>query len=153
MKHLKNSSSPQSLKRRFSRNVVLYLPAILFASLMGTYLDLIFVGKNLYEFPLRPFPGVFSINIAFTLVVLPFGTWVFLSLANKVSRWGRLVFALVISSLAPFIEKMSMQWGFFRHADQWNHLYSFVGYFVFFVLLWKVFKWGKVGVNSMNSNS
>ena len=33
-------------KRRFSRNAFLYFPSILFASLLGTYLDLYFVGKT-----------------------------------------------------------------------------------------------------------
>ncbi|WP_304625746.1 CBO0543 family protein [Sporosarcina sp. JAI121] len=71
VKHLKNSRLPLSRKRRFSRNAFLYLPSVLLASLLGTYLDLYFVGKRLYEFPVRPFAEIFSINIAFTLIVLP----------------------------------------------------------------------------------
>ena len=143
MKHLKNSSSPRLPKRQFSRNAFLYLPSILFASLLGTYLDLYFVGKQFYEFPVRPFPDVFSINIAFTLIILPLLIWLFLYLADKMSKWSRLVFTLFLSALVPFIEKKSVQLGFFHHGDQWNHLYSFIGYFLFLVLIWKIFKWVK----------
>lgn len=141
MKHLKSSKSQQLPKQRFLRNVIFYLPAILFAALLGTYLDLYFVGKNLYAFPLRPFPEVFSINILFTLLILPLLTWLFLYLANKMARWKRLIFTLLLSILVPFIEKKSVQLGFLSHADQWNPLYSFIGYFLFLVLIWKMFRW------------
>ncbi len=143
MRHLKNSNSLQSPKRRFSRNVSIYLPAIVVASLLGTYLDLVFVGIDMYEFPIRPFPDVFSINIAFTLLILPFFTWLFLFIAAKMSKWGRLVFILLLSILASAMEKMAVRWGFFYHTDQWDHSYSFVGYFIFLVLIGKIFKWRK----------
>ena len=143
MIHLKTSKSPLSPKRGFLRNAVLYLPAILIASLVGTYLDLIFVGKSLYAFPIRPFPDVFSINIAFTLLILPFSTWIFLLIVAKMPRWSRFVFILLLSILASVMEKMSVQWGFFHHTAHWNHSYSFVGYLIFLVLIWKIFKWGK----------
>jgi hypothetical protein len=121
----------------------LYLPAILLAALLGTYLDLYFVGKNLYEFPVRPFPEVFSINIAFTLIILPLLMGIYLYLVDKVSRRNRLIFTLFLSALVPFIERKSVQFGFFSHGDQWNHMYSFIGYFLFLLLIWQFFKWGK----------
>lgn len=148
VKHLKNSSSPQLPKKQSTRNTFLYLPSILFASLLGTYLDLYFVGKNLYEFPIRPFSEVFSINIVFTLVILPLGIWLFLYLADKMSRWSRFVFTLFLSALVPFIEKMSVQLGFFHHGPQWNQFYSFIGYFMFLLLIWKLFKWIKSEVGN-----
>lgn len=52
-------------------------------SLLGTYLDLYFVGKGLYEFPTRPLSPIFSINIAFTLIALPLFTMVFLLICSK----------------------------------------------------------------------
>jgi hypothetical protein len=143
VKHLKNSSSQRLPKQQSTRNAFLFLPSILFASLLGTYLDLYFVGKHLYEFPNRPFPEVFSINIAFTLVILPLGIWLFLYLVDEMSKWGRLVFTLFLSAVVPFIEKKSMQLGFFHHDDQWNQIYSFIGYFLFLFLIWKIFKWSK----------
>lgn len=143
MKHLKSSNSQQSPKRRFSRNVLLYLPALVVACLLGTYLDLIFVGKSMYSFPVRPFPDVFSINIAFTLLILPFCTWLYLFIIGKIPAWSRPVFILLLSILASAMEKISVQWGFFNHTDQWKHGYTFVGYFVFLVLIRKIFKWGK----------
>lgn len=143
MKRLKTLSSRQSPKRQFSRNAFLYFPAILFATLLGTYLDLLFVGKKLYEFPIRPFSEIFSINIAFTLIILPILTGVFLYLCDKMPKWNRLVFILFLSVIVPIIEKMSVKWGFFYPKDQWNHIYSFIGYFLFLVLIWKIFEWGK----------
>lgn len=144
MKHLKTSSSLPSRKRRFSHKLFMYLPAILLAMLLATYLDLFFVGKQLYEFPVRPFPDVFSINIGFTVFILPLFMWLFLDLADKMSRWSRLVFTLLISVLVPFIEIMSEKIGFFYHGDQWNHSYSFIGYLLFLLLIWKIFNWCKM---------
>jgi hypothetical protein len=144
VKHWKSSNSPLLPKLRFSRKAFLYLPAILFASLLGTYLDLYFVGKHFYEFPIRPFPEVFTINIAFTLFAVPLFTWIFLLLIDKMPKWSRLVFIIFLSMLPPIIEKMAVQWGFFRHDNQWNHLFSFFGYFLFLVLIWKIFKCCKI---------
>ncbi|MFJ7936055.1 CBO0543 family protein [Sporosarcina sp. NPDC096371] len=145
MKHWKTSNSLPSRKRRFSHKLFVYLPAILLAMLLATYLDLYFVGKQLYEFPVRPFSDVFSINIAFTVIALPLFMWIFLCLVDKMSRWSRLVFTLFLSALVPFIEIMSEQLGFFQHGDQWNHIYSFIGYFLFLMLIWKMFKWRENG--------
>ena len=112
MKRLKDSKSRRLLKQRYLRNGFLYLPAVLLASLLGTYLDLYFVGKQLYAFPVRPFPEVFSINIAFTLLILPLLTWIFLHMTDKMLRFHRLIFTLFLSVLVPFIEKKSVQLGF-----------------------------------------
>ncbi|KAB7705629.1 hypothetical protein F9802_13950 [Bacillus aerolatus] len=141
VKHLKNSNLPQWPRRRFLFNIASYFPAILLASWLGTYLDLYFVGEKFYEFPLRPFPGVFSINIAFTLLGLPFLTWAFLFLMNKMDRWKRWMFILLLSLAFPAVEKLSEQWGAFRHSDKWSHSYSLCGYFLFLVIVWQVFKW------------
>jgi len=126
----------------------LYLPSILVASLLGTYLDLYFVGKHFYEFPLRPLPDVFSINIAFTLIILPLLIWLYLFLVDKMSKWSRIIFTLFLSALVPFIEEKAMQLGFFHHEDHWDHNYSFFGYFLFLILIWKIFEWVKSEVGN-----
>ena len=118
-------------KTAILRNGILYLPAILFAALLGTYLDLYFVGKDLYAFPVRPFPEVFSINILFTLLILPLLTWFFLYLADKMARWKRLIFILLLSALVPFIEKKSVQLGFLSHARSMEPAILFYRLFLF----------------------
>lgn len=152
MKHLKNSNLPQSPKRRFSRKVISYLPVLLVASLIGTYLDFIFVGKDLYTFPKRPFPDVLSINIAFTLFLLPFSTWIFLLIIEKMPVWSRLIFILLLSILASIMEKFAEQWGFFSPSNQWNPIYSLIGYFLFLLLMWGFFSWSNVQGNKVPSD-
>ena len=149
MKPWKSLNSPRLPKRLSLRNAFLYLPSILVASLLGTYLDLYFVGKHFYEFPLRPFPDVFSINIAFTLIILPLLIWIYLYMVDKMSKWSRAIFTLFLSALVPFIEKKSMQLGFIHHEGQWNHNFSFIGYFLFLILIWKIFKWVKSEVRNV----
>lgn len=142
MKHLESSSSPLLPKRQSSRNS--YVPTVIFASLLGTYAELFFVGKGYYEFSVRPFPYIFSINILFTLIVLPLFTWVFLYLANKmVSGWERLVFMIFLSLLASIAERVAVRLGLLATSEQWSHYYSFFGYFLFLVLVWIVSRSGK----------
>ncbi|WP_145981931.1 CBO0543 family protein [Lederbergia lenta] len=114
--------------------------AALFAALLGTYLDLYFVGRNMYEFPIRPFPDVFSINIAFTLLILPCFTMLFLMAMRKMNRRNRSVFIIFLSLMVFTVENKMEQWGFFYHSNEWKHYYSFYGYFLFFVIIWSVYK-------------
>nr|WP_283247409.1 CBO0543 family protein [Lederbergia citrea] len=135
-------------RKRFLVSKLSYITTILFASLFGTYLDLYLVGKNIYEFPIRPFPTIFSINIAFTMAGLPFLTWMFLFVMNRINRWKRLVLIFTLSIICPAIEKMSEHFGLFFHSEKWSHSYSFFGYFLFLIIVWSVFKWcnrGKQG--------
>jgi hypothetical protein len=111
----------------------------MFAMLLGTYLDLYFVGKNLYEFPVRPFPKLFSINIAFTLVILPLLTCIYLYIADKMTRLGRFVFTFFLSALVPFVEKLSVHLGLLNHSEHWSNYYSFIGYFIYLVVTWRIF--------------
>jgi len=148
VKHLRSSNSRLLRKRLSSRNAILYLPSILVSSLLGTYLDLYFVGKHFYEFPLRPLPDVFSINIAFTLFILPILICLYLYLVDKMSKRSRLIFTILLSALVPFIEKKATQLGFFHHSDHWKHIYSFIGYLLFLLLIWKIFEWGKSKVRN-----
>jgi hypothetical protein len=118
-----------------------YVPAMIFASWMGTYADLIMVNKHLYSFPVRPFPHVFTINIAFTLVLLPVGTAVFLFCAQRISTVLRALLIVALSIVMTFVEPLAERLGLFVHSDEWHHLYTFFGYLVFLSFMWKIHQW------------
>ena len=101
---------------------------MIFSCLIGTYLDLYLVGKGLYSFPKRPFPDIFSINISFTLIVLPVLVGVYLMICDKLTNLKKMVFILSISLMMTVIEKQSEVLGFFEHHDSWNHIFSTFGY-------------------------
>lgn len=109
------------------------------AALLGTYLDLYFVGKGLYYFPHRLLPEIFSINIVFTLIVLPILTIVILGCLSQVNSWGRAGIILFISLMMPILEILAEQLGLFVHSDQWKHLYSFFGYLLFLIIISRVY--------------
>ncbi|MBM7644158.1 hypothetical protein JOD45_000349 [Scopulibacillus daqui] len=110
-------------------------------SLIGTYLDLIFVGKKMYAFPIRPLPDVFTINIAFTLFILPAFTAVYIQIAKHLHPFLRIVFILLASLLVSLIEAVAEKWGFFAHSADWNHTYSIFGYAVFLFLIYQFYRW------------
>jgi hypothetical protein len=114
---------------------------MLLASLLGTLLDLYFVGKKFYEFPIRPLPEFFSINIGFTFVVLPIFVLFYLITMNQVNKWGKMGLTLLISFLMPIFEKLAEVCGMFAHTSDWKHLYSFFGYFVFLSILFIFDQW------------
>jgi hypothetical protein len=142
-KHLKDSNLQPLRKRRFLFCIKNYIPAILFSSLLGTYLDLLFVGKHLYFFPIRPFPSVFSINILFTLVGLPILMVIYLKLMQKWRNWARATLVVFISLGMTVIEKKVEEFGFFVHSNHWSHLYTFIGYCLFLLLVYTFHKWLK----------
>ncbi|SNX75023.1 hypothetical protein SAMN05877753_110221 [Bacillus oleivorans] len=144
MKQSKKSSLRSSPKRSYSvkRNKLSgYGSTLLFASLLGTYLDLYFVGKQFYQFPVRPFPEIFSINIGFTLVGLPLFTFFFLYFSDTMTSFKRFVFMVMMSLLMAIFEKLAEGFGFFNHSDQWKHYYSSIGYFLFMLLIWRFYRW------------
>jgi hypothetical protein len=108
-----------------------YGPAVFLAVLLGTSLDLYFVGKKMYMFPIRPFPEVFSFNSGFTFVVLPILVVVYLIMMNRVTKWGKLGIILFLSLFMPIFERFSELLGLFEHSSEWKHIYSFFGYLVF----------------------
>ncbi|WP_091580190.1 CBO0543 family protein [Alteribacillus bidgolensis] len=116
-----------------------YITTALFASLVGTYLDLLFVGIKFYHFPVRLFPEIFTINIGFTLLLLPLFTVFFLFAASRVSSPVRWVIIVHISMVICIIEQLSEQLGWFIHDADWNHAYSFFGYMLFLFIVWKLF--------------
>lgn len=128
-----NGSSLQPWQKK--RLPFKYLASIVLASLLGTYLDLYFVGKELYQFPKRPFPEIFSINISFTLIGLPILVLVFLRAISQVNKWGKGGIILFASLLMPIFEKLSEVLGLFVHADSWHHMYTFFGYLLFLTII------------------
>ncbi|PAE23929.1 hypothetical protein CHI10_15840 [Bacillus sp. 7894-2] len=111
------------------------MPAMLLASLLGTYLDLYFTGKGMYAFPIGPFSGIFTINILFTLAVLPIFMIPLLKIMESLKGrfWG--IFVLAISIAMAAAEKMAESIGIFVHAENWHHLYTFIGYCLFIGLI------------------
>ncbi|MCL6574220.1 MAG: hypothetical protein K6T88_21495 [Bacillus sp. (in: Bacteria)] len=95
----------------------------------------------MYQFPLRPWPEIFSINIAFTLIVLPILVFVYLQIINQVNKWGKIGIILFLSLLMPIFEKSAEQFGWFVHSEEWTHLYSFMGYLLFFLFIYSFYHW------------
>ncbi|MFC0472761.1 CBO0543 family protein [Halalkalibacter kiskunsagensis] len=125
----------------FYHKCKVYVPTMLFAALIGTYLDLFFVEKNLYSFPTRPFPDLFSINIAFTLFVLPIFTAIYIYVLKRVNILIRIGMLLTLSLAVAFFESYSVQLGLFTYSAEWNSIYSSFGYVLFILILWKFHDW------------
>ena len=134
---------PCSPKKRFTFWNKDSLACAVLGSLLGTYLDLYFVGKGLYHFPHRLFPEIFSIHIVFTLIGLPILTMVFLYCLSQANRWGRVGIIISVSLLMPIFEKIAERLGVFVHSEKWMHLYSFFGYLLFFAIISGVYFWLK----------
>ena len=126
VKHLKGSSS-QPLRKKPS-GIKSYMPAMLLASLLGTYLDLYFIGKGMYHFPNRPFSAIFSINILFTLAVLPIFMIPLLKIMQNLKGWLKGMFVLSISLAMAGLERMAEDMVMCVHAENWHHRYTLWGY-------------------------
>lgn len=132
VKQSKKSKSQELPKKSY---LIEFFPEILLATLLGTYLDLFFVGKGQYSFPMRPLPEIFSINIAFTLISLPLLVYFILLLCRTFPVWKKAVVITVISLFMAVFEKLGETFGFFVHEDSWKHWYSIVGYSLFFAII------------------
>ncbi|MGG3470962.1 CBO0543 family protein [Neobacillus pocheonensis] len=141
VKHLKGSNLQPLRKKRFTFWNKHHLACAVLASLLGSYLDLYFIGKKMYQFPFRPLPEIFSFNIAFTLVGLPILVVVFLYCMSQVNQWGKAGIILFVSLLMPIFEKLAEELGWFVHSEEWKHVYSFVGYLVFLSIITFYFLW------------
>jgi hypothetical protein len=113
---------------------------MVFASLLGTYLDMIFTGLHLYAFPNRPFPELFSVNIAFTLAGIPVMTAVFLYVIEKCRGFAKGLFILLSSLLMAVVEKLAESLGLFIHESTWSHHYTFFGTLLFLLILLVYYK-------------
>ncbi|WP_256236641.1 CBO0543 family protein [Bacillus sp. EB600] len=131
-------------KKRYRYWIKRFLPALLFSSLLGTYLDLIMVGKQLYAFPIRPLPAIFSINLLFTLVGLPFVTFIFLFLMGRWGKWGRAVGIVCFSLGMAVLERKAEDFGLFVHSHSWSHLNTFIGYGLFLLVVHRFHEWIKL---------
>lgn len=114
-----------------------YVPTMIFASWVGTYLDLILVQKQLYSFPLRPFPAVFDMNLIFTLLVLPLVTAICIACLHQSRTWQRMLTILLFAIIATLVEQYAENLGWFAHSSEWRHTYSFMGYTLFIWLVWR----------------
>ena len=141
VRHLNDSRLPSLPKRRLTFWNKRYLATAILASLLGTYFDLYFVGKGMYQFPFRPLPEIFPINIAFTIVILPIFTMIFLFCYSKINKWGRIGLIVFISLLMPILERFVELFGLFSHSDQWEHIYTFFGYLVFLTIISAFYHW------------
>ncbi|WP_237741382.1 CBO0543 family protein [Bacillus bingmayongensis] len=108
---------------------------------IGTYLDFLFVSKQMYNFPVRPFPNIFTINIAFTFLILPAFTALFLQITKTLSAFLRILFIILIGVCASISEQIAESLGLFNHSGEWYHSYSFFGYMLFMFLIWKIYRW------------
>ncbi|WP_152658539.1 CBO0543 family protein [Oceanobacillus sp. CFH 90083] len=149
-KQWKKSSLSSSQKRQsFSEKNnewQAYIIAALFSSIIGTYLDLFFVGIGMYHFPMRLFPDIFTVNIAFTLLILPVSVILFLYVANRMLFLPRCMMVLTVSTAVIFIEKTAEQLGWLNHHPAWNHAYSFFGYMLFLIVVWSIFRFFRVKI-------
>ncbi|WP_052659421.1 CBO0543 family protein [Bacillus alveayuensis] len=141
VKHSKKLNLPLLPKKQFflGKNNVALIATVLLASLLGTYLDLLLVHSGFYTFPKRLFPKLFSINILFTLVILPIITTSFLMVMSKIHPFVRPLLLLIIGIFAYLFELMAERIGLFIHAPKWNHLNSFIGYILFFMMMWRFY--------------
>jgi len=112
---------------------------IFLSSIIGTCLDAFFIHKQIYSFPARPFSSTFSVNIAFTLFVLPILTATFMHISKKLSKVSRILFIISIGICASIFEQIAEGLGLFVHSADWNHIYSLFGYMIFFSFIWKVY--------------
>jgi hypothetical protein len=136
VKRSKGLNLPPWQKKSLPFLIKEYAPVFVLAILLGTSLDLYFVGKNLYMFPIRPFPEVFSFNIAFTFIGLPILVLVYVMKMKQVNKWGKVGIVLFLSLLMPIFERFSELFGLFEHSSEWRHMYSFYGYLVFFSFIY-----------------
>ncbi|PGT02495.1 hypothetical protein COD09_11745 [Bacillus cereus] len=114
---------------------------ILLSSIIGTCLDAFFVHTQIYSFPVRPFSSTFSVNIAFTLLVLPILTASFIQISKKLSTVSRTLFIISIGVCASIFEQVAERLGLFVHNEHWHHTYSLFGYMIFLAFIWKVYRW------------
>lgn len=113
---------------------------VLVATLIGTYLDLYFVGKGLYSFPARPFSDSFTIHVGFTLIGLPLMVIVFLLICQKLNVIGKCFAVIVLAVIMSVFEKLSELFGLFVHDPSWMHVYSFFGYAIYLSLILIVYE-------------
>ncbi|MBM7570599.1 hypothetical protein JOC48_001077 [Aquibacillus albus] len=99
------------------------------------------MGRGYYSFPARPFPAVFSINILFTIILLPMFSFFIIYLFRRLRKGLQLLVSISISVLIAIGEHFAELLGLFIHANTWNHSYSIIGYFLFIWVIWLFYRW------------
>ncbi|WP_090914731.1 MULTISPECIES: CBO0543 family protein [unclassified Bacillus (in: firmicutes)] len=130
-----------SEKKQRKNNYKAIVATILLSCLIGTYLDLLFVSKQMYAFPMRPFPHIFTINIAFTLFILPISTALFVWIMKMLPTFSKIIFIILIGLCMSISERFAEQLGWFTHNESWHHFYSIFGYMIFLLFIWKFYRW------------
>ncbi|MGG2015112.1 CBO0543 family protein [Bacillus sp. S10(2024)] len=130
-----------SEKKQGRNNLKAIVATIIVSCLIGTYLDLLFVNKQMYAFPVRPFPHIFTINIAFTLFILPTSTALFVWIMKMLPAFSKIIFIILIGLCMSISERFAEQLGWFVHSEAWHHSYSFLGYMIFLLFIWKFYRW------------
>ncbi|MCI1592233.1 MAG: hypothetical protein LKH79_17060 [Heyndrickxia oleronia] len=141
VKRLKSLNEQELPKKRSHFSIRNLIPTLLFASLIGTYLDLFFTGVGLYTFPKRPFPELFSINIFFPLVGLPCLIILYLYIIRYLSKWRKAGLIMLLSLLMAVFERYSETLGFLDHTNSWKHIYSVFGYSLYFTVIDYFYRW------------
>ncbi|HHT7191279.1 TPA: CBO0543 family protein, partial [Bacillus cereus] len=113
------------------------LITIFLSTIIGTGLDAFFVYAHIYSFPARPFASIFSVNIGFTLFVLPILIAVFIQITKILSTVSRTLLIISIGICASIFEQIAERLGLFIHSVYWNHTYSLFGYMIFFSFVWR----------------
>ncbi|WP_142344662.1 CBO0543 family protein [Bacillus cereus] len=122
-------------------NFLALLVTVLLSSIIGTCLDAFFVHTQIYSFPVRPFSSIFSVNIGFTLFLLPILTIIFIQISKTLSAVSRTLFIILIGICASIFEQVAERLGLFVHNEHWHHTYSLFGYMIFLTFIWKVYRW------------
>ncbi|YAR63335.1 CBO0543 family protein [Bacillus cytotoxicus] len=130
-------------RKNQKHNHLALITTVILSCFIGTYLDFFFVQKQMYHFPIRPFPTLFTMNIAFTCFLLPIFTIIFLYVSTNLSTLSRSLFIMFIGICASLSERIAEHLGLFTHSENWHHSYSFFGYIMFFFLIWKCYQWSR----------
>ncbi|RFU65205.1 hypothetical protein D0466_04685 [Peribacillus glennii] len=115
--------------------------SMLFASWLATYLELILTGTQLYTFQARPLTNIFSIDIRFTLIGIPVMTLFCVTALSWMNLLQRTLFLILIGLAMMLFEKISGRLGWIGYSDQWQHMYSFLGYPAFILVVFFFFTW------------
>ena len=97
LEKLKSPFSQRKMSSSEKKNEFLALVVTIFLFYYCNLLRCLFVHKQIYSFPARPFSSTFSVNIAFTLFVLPILTVIFIHISKNYLKF--LEFHLLFQSV------------------------------------------------------
>lgn len=68
---------------------------------------------------------------------------IYLYLMQKWRNWAKATLVVFISIGMTVIERKAEEFGFFVHSNHWSHLYTFMGYCLFLLVVYTFHKWLK----------